>query len=81
MQVESTTVKNLFQKAKDRSVQEQWLQALLDSLATPPTTRISTGPMQLRYSLDNLPTAGAEVKTTTKNICIAQNQLIVSLLL
>ncbi|PSN32748.1 hypothetical protein C0J52_19691 [Blattella germanica] len=44
-------------RTKDRSLQEQWLKALLDSMTVPISTPIrnSTGPMHFRYSLDNLP--------------------------
>ncbi|KAJ9592277.1 hypothetical protein L9F63_001173, partial [Diploptera punctata] len=44
-------------RSKDRCLQEQWLKALLDSMALPISNPIrnSTSPMHFRYSLDNLP--------------------------
>ncbi|XP_066995752.2 uncharacterized protein [Anabrus simplex] len=46
-------------RTKDRAVQEQWLQALLDSMALPNISspmRNNGGPLHFRYSMDNLPT-------------------------
>jgi hypothetical protein len=45
-------------RTKDRSLQEQWLKALLESMALPnisPPIRTSGGPIHFRYSMDNLP--------------------------
>lgn len=55
-------------RTKDRSLQEQWLKALLDSMALPISTPIrnSTGPMHFRYSLDNLPVID-EAESVDKN--------------
>lgn len=45
------------QRAKDRAAQEEWLQALLDSMALPivPKNLKTPGIHCLRYSMDNLP--------------------------
>jgi hypothetical protein len=46
-----------FQRAKSRSLQEQWLKVLLESMALPNISspvRTSGGPVHFRYSMENL---------------------------
>jgi hypothetical protein len=46
------------QRTKDRGLQEQWLKALLESMALPNIStpiRTGGGPIHFRYSMDNLP--------------------------
>jgi hypothetical protein len=46
------------QRTKHRNLQEQWLKALLESMALPnisPPLRTGGGPVHFRYSLENLP--------------------------
>jgi len=45
------------QRTKQRSLQEQWLKALLESMALPNITspvKIGGGPVHFRYSMENL---------------------------
>ncbi|XP_047116740.1 uncharacterized protein LOC124797429 [Schistocerca piceifrons] len=56
-------------RTKDRSTQEQWLQAMLESMAVPKSARNSTVPMHMRYSLDNLPVVSKDVQTADNNNC------------
>ena len=46
------------QRTKHRSLQEQWLKALLESMALPNISspvRTGGGPVHFRYSMENLP--------------------------
>jgi hypothetical protein len=46
------------QRTKQRSLQEQWLKALLESVALPNISspvKTGGGPVHFRYSMENLP--------------------------
>lgn len=61
-------------RTKDRSTQEQWLQAMLESMAVPKSARNSTVPMHMRYSLDNLPAVSKDVPPADNNNCATPAQ-------